>query len=125
MSSNNSTNPQTRTINSTIASAGQTAGNLVSGVGSTVDKAGRNLNDGVSGVGSSGVKGVSGGVAKSTHNWGDSTREFGNQVRDAAGAGGARSQTANNPLGLSGQKGPVGGRKQTVGNPLGLGGKYK
>jgi hypothetical protein len=112
--STNPTNPLTRTLNTAIASAGQTAGDLASGVGSSVDSAGRN----VQGV-------VGGGVARTTRNWGDSTRELGNEVRDAAGAGGPRSQTSNNPLGLSGPKGAVvGGRKQTAGNPLGLGGKY-
>ncbi|MCJ1367635.1 hypothetical protein MMC16_006769 [Acarospora aff. strigata] len=106
MSSNN--NPITRTLNSTLSAAGQTAGSLVDGLGKTIDQAGRN---------------ASTNVAKSTHNWGDTTREFSNEVRDKAGAGGGRSQTANNPLGLSGAKGSVGGRKQTAGNPLGLGKK--
>jgi len=107
MSSSNN-NIITRTLNTTIASAGSTAGTLVESVGKNVDNAGR---------------GVSDTVSKTTHNWSDNTCEFSNEVRDKTKAGGGRSGTANNPLGLMGERGSVGGRKQTGGNPLGLGKK--
>ena len=64
---------------------------------------------------------------------GDSASNYGNGIKDATKAGGPRTQTAQNPIGLSsnsyggkkvvtraGSKGGSGGSKQSASNPLGL-----
>lgn len=75
-------------------------------------------------------------ITNATHSLGDGTRNYGNGIKDATKADGPRSQTKENPLGLSknqvarksvvvgAKKDYTGvsssGGKQTAGNPLGL-----
>ena len=69
-------------------------------------------------------------VANTSRGWGDTVREYGNSIKDATGASGARATTKGNPLGLvstgagaratmASRSGPT-SRKGTAGNPLGL-----
>ncbi|MCJ1279588.1 hypothetical protein MMC21_007412 [Puttea exsequens] len=100
-----------RTINNGVSSAGGYAGGVVDAAGKSVSNAGRNAGDS---------------VTKSTGGAGGSVSNYANSIRDATGASGPRSQTAQNPLGTSGNKhsgkqGVTGaGSKQGASNPLGL-----
>ena len=73
-------------------------------------------------------------VTKVANNAGGSASDYGNGIKDATRAGGERTQTSQNPLGLSsnsyggkkvvvtggGKKGGSTGNKATANNPLGL-----
>ena len=72
-------------------------------------------------------------VTKAANSAGGSASNYGNGIKDATRAGGQRTQTSQNPLGLSsnsygGKKVVTGGRKKggstgnkaTANNPLGL-----
>ncbi|MCJ1390827.1 hypothetical protein MMC18_003688 [Xylographa bjoerkii] len=72
----------TRTINNGKAAAGDAAGSFIQSVGT-------------------GVNEVGGNISKSTRQMGNSTQDYGNSVKDKTKATGGRSQTAQNPLGLS------------------------
>ncbi len=72
-------------IDGGIASAGGTVGNAVAGVGASISTTGRDIGSAVSGT-------IGG--------WGDYATNTGNYIKDATGAVGSRTGTANNPLGL-------------------------
>ena len=76
-------------IDSGIANAGGTVGNAVAGVGASITNTGRSIGDSVAGT-------VGG--------WGDYATSTGNYIKDATGAVGSRTGTANNPLGLGREK---------------------
>lgn len=77
-------------------------------------------------------------ITSQTSSIGSSTRDYANGIKDATAADGSRSQTAQNPLGLSSNKAggknavagggrgkgssgtAVGTGRQTAANPLGL-----
>ena len=72
-------------------------------------------------------------VTKAANSAGGSASNYGNGIKDATRASGQRTQTAQNPLGLSsnsyggkkvvtggGKKGGSTGNKATANNPLGL-----
>ena len=72
-------------------------------------------------------------VTKAANSAGGSASNYGNGIKDATRADGQRTQTAQNPLGLSsnsyggkkvvtgaGKKGGATGNKGTANNPLGL-----
>ena len=72
-------------------------------------------------------------VTNAANTAGGSASNYGNGIKDATGASGSRSQTAQNPLGVSsgkyggkkvvtgaGSKGSSGATKGTASNPLGL-----
>lgn len=73
------------TVQSAASTAGSYAGGALSSVGS-----------GISGVGAS----INGTIKR----YGDGVTDYGNGIKDWANAPGPRSQTASNPLGLSGGK---------------------
>ncbi|KAF2739164.1 hypothetical protein EJ04DRAFT_508888 [Polyplosphaeria fusca] len=105
----------TRTTNAAAAGVGNFTGGIVTAVG-----------NGVAGAG----KGAGASVTNTSRGWGDTVREYGNSIKDATGATGARAGTNQNPLGLAGSKGGARAtmasrpgstpRKGTSNNPLGL-----
>ncbi|KAF2186955.1 hypothetical protein K469DRAFT_725594 [Zopfia rhizophila CBS 207.26] len=106
----------TRTTNSAAACVGNFAGGIATAIGNGVAGAGR-------GAGTS--------ITNTSRGWGDAVRDYGNSIKDVAGASGARSGTAKNPLGMASSRSGAratmasrqgGGapRKGTANNPLGL-----
>ncbi|KAF2400404.1 hypothetical protein EJ06DRAFT_428915 [Trichodelitschia bisporula] len=98
---------------------------VVAGAGSAVGGAFTAVGNGISGAG----RGVGNGIAGTTRGWADGVRSYGNGIKDASGATGARAVTSSNPLGLSGTKGQWSGkpsgqktapRTGTARDPLGL-----
>ncbi|KAL2054408.1 hypothetical protein ABVK25_005156 [Lepraria finkii] len=107
-----------RTVQNGVATAGGYAGGVVDAAGKSVSGAGRN-------VGNS--------VTNAANTAGGSASNYGNGIKDATKAGGPRTQTAQNPIGLSsnsyggrkvvtggGSKESTTGNKGTASNPLGL-----
>ncbi|KAF2154654.1 hypothetical protein K461DRAFT_291581 [Myriangium duriaei CBS 260.36] len=70
----------------------------VSGAGNYFGGSIQNVGNGVNGVG----KGIGDSITAATRGWGQGVAGYGNDIKDAARAGGPRAQTAGNPLGLSG-----------------------
>ena len=79
-----------------VASAGGMAGGAVGGVGNMIN-------------------GVGAGIEKGIRTYGDGVKDYGNAIQDWTKAGGTRSGTANNPLGLSSTA--VGGKLAFTGGP--------
>jgi len=71
-----------KAIGGVVATAGDFAGNAVSGVGHTINGVGRGIENGI-------------------RYYGDGVRDYGNGIKDYTKADGTREQTAGNPLGLS------------------------
>ncbi|CAI6278800.1 unnamed protein product [Periconia digitata] len=104
----------------------RTTNAAASGIGNLGNAAVTAVGNGVSGAG----KGAGASITNSSRTWGESIREYGNSIKDATGAGGARGVSSKNPLGLvstpSGAKAIMGStsgptpRKGTGSNPLGL-----
>ncbi|KAF2719907.1 hypothetical protein K431DRAFT_197264, partial [Polychaeton citri CBS 116435] len=112
-----------REVQSRVAGVGTYAGGLITGVG-----------NGVNAVGT----GIGNRIADTTRFWGQGVSGYGNDLKDAVGAGGPRIQTAGNPLGIAGvgqgrgvmkqagqKAGSItsaggGAARGSAGNPLGL-----